>query len=329
MSKPLKTAITSIGIALPEQRLTNRDLEKMVETNDNWIISRTGIRERRILEKNRAASDLSVDAGMMALKGSGLNPEDLDLIIVCTSTPDFPVPSTACVVQNKMGAVRAAAFDLNAGCTGFIYGITVGRQFIENGTYKNIMVIGVDIISRIIDWEDRTTCVLFGDGAGAVILRPTDAGRGFISTDLRSDGSGAEMLIVPAGGSRLPASDITVREKKHFVKMNGNEVFKFAVRVVEDITVSLLEKADEKVENLDFLFLHQANLRIIESARKRLGLPMEKVPVNIDRYGNMSAASIPISLYENVESGPLKKGDLVALVAFGAGLTCGGVLLEW
>ncbi|NLZ28499.1 MAG: beta-ketoacyl-ACP synthase 3, partial [Firmicutes bacterium] len=228
-----------------------------------------------------------------------------------------------------MGATRAAAFDLNAGCTGFVYGLAVGRQFIESGTYKNVLVIGVDIISRIVDWEDRATCVLFGDGAGAAILQPTDAGRGFVATDLRSDGSGAEMLIVPAGGSRLPACDTTVKGKKHFVRMSGNEIFKFAVRVIEDITVNLLKKADVEVENLDRLFLHQANSRIIEAARKRLGLPAEKVPINIDHYGNTSAASIPISLYESVEDGTLKKGDLVAMVAFGAGLTCGGVLLEW
>lgn len=325
----LKTAITSVGVSLPEKRLTNSDLEKMVETSDNWIVSRTGIRERRILGKERAASDLSVDAGMQALKGAALNAEEIDLIIVCTSTPDFPVPSTACVVQDAMGATRAAAFDLNAGCTGFVYGLAVGRQFVESGTCENVMVIGVDIISRIVDWEDRATCVLFGDGAGAAILQPTNAGRGFLATDLRSDGSGAEMLIVPAGGSRLPASETTVKGKEHFVRMNGNEIFKFAVRVIEDITVNLLKKADEEVESLDLLFLHQANSRIIEAARRRLGLPAEKVPINIDRYGNTSAASIPISLHESVEDGTLKKGDLVAMVAFGAGLTSGGVLLEW
>ena len=329
MRESKRASIASTGIALPERRLTNHQLEQLVDTTDEWIKTRTGISERRILEEDKAASDLAIESAREALKGAGLSPAELDLIILATATPDYQVPSTACLVQSRLGADHAAAFDLNAGCSGFVYGMVIGQQFIENGLYRNVLVIGVDILSRIINWEDRSTCVLFGDGAGAVVMQPSSEKRGVMSTKLISDGDGFEHLMVPAGGSRNPATIDTVKERKHFVHMNGNEVFKFAVRAVIDVTNHLLQEANLKAGDLDYLFLHQANLRIIESARKKLGFEITQIPVNIHRFGNMSAASIPVTLHEVVMAGDLKKGDLIALVAFGAGLTCGGVLMEW
>ncbi|MEW5785392.1 MAG: beta-ketoacyl-ACP synthase III [Bacillota bacterium] len=322
-------AVTGTGAALPAQRLTNADLEKIVDTNDAWIIARTGIRERRKLEEGFSNVDLSTRAAQEALAEAGLKPEELDLILVATVTPDFQTPSTACLLQARLGALRAAALDLSAGCSGFIYALNVGQQFIQNSTYRNILVVGVEVLSRVTDWKDRGTCVLFGDGAGAVVLQPTTEKRGIVACELGADGRGAELLIIPAGGSDRPASAETVAGRLHYVKMNGNEVFKFAVRQVEETLFNLLERGGVKPEALDYLFLHQANLRIIESARKRLNLPPERVPVNIDRYGNMSSATIPVSWHEEAAAGRLKKGDLVAAVAFGAGLTWGGILMKW
>ena len=302
----------------------------MVDTTDEWIVSRTGIRERRKLEKELSNADLSAAAAGMALKNAGLDPERLDLILVATVTPDHISPSTACILQARLGAFRAAAMDLAAGCTGFIYALATAQQFIQNGAYRNALVVGVEVLTRVTDWEDRGTCVLFGDGAGAVVLEPVDeADRGIISFELGADGRGKELLYVPAGGSALPASIETVQKRLHYIKMNGNEVFKFAVRVVEETLSNLLAGAALDAGDLDYLFLHQANLRIIEHARKKLNLPPEKVPVNIDRYGNMSSATIPVSLHEELEAGRLQKGALVGMVAFGAGLTWGGVLLRW
>jgi 3-oxoacyl-[acyl-carrier-protein] synthase III len=322
-------AVTGTGAALPKQRITNKDLEQMVETSDAWIVSRTGIRERRKLEEGLSNADLSEAAAVMALQNAGLKAEELDLILVATVTPDHITPSTSCLLQARLGAWRAAAVDLSAGCSGFIYALTVGDQFIRSGAYRNVLVVGVEVLSRVTDWEDRGTCVLFGDGAGAVVLQPVDEDRGLIAFELGADGRGAGLLIVPAGGSALPASAATVQQRQHFVRMNGNEVFKFAVRAVEDTLAVLLERGKITPDQLDYLFLHQANLRIIESARKRLHLPPERVPIHIDRYGNMSSAAIPISLHEEAAAGRLKPGDLLAAVAFGAGLTWGGVLMRW
>jgi len=328
-SYKLNAAITGTGAALQEQRITNKDLENIVDTSDEWIISRTGIRERRKLEQNLSSADLCVAASKMALQNAGLKAEELDLILVATVTPDYMTPSTSCLLQARLGAERAAAIDLSAGCTGFIYALTTGYQFILSGACRNVLVVGVEVLSRVTDWEDRATCVLFGDGAGAVVLQPVQEDRGVITFDLGADGRGAGMLLIPAGGSKHPASAETVRMRQHYVRMNGNEVFKFAVRAVEDTLSSLLKRGEICSDQLDYLFLHQANLRIIESARKRLNLPPERVPVHIDRYGNMSSAAIPVGLHEESAAGRLKKGDLLAAIAFGAGLTWGGVLMRW
>ncbi len=331
MNKPIKSLIAGIGAAVPSKVVTNHDLEKLVDTSDHWIVTRTGIRERRLLETGRSNSDLSEQAAREALDRAGLKPEQLDLIIMATITPDYPFPATACLLQARLKAFRAAAFDLSAGCTGFVYGLAVADQFIRSGACNHVLVVGGEVLSRITDWEDRQTCVLFGDGAGAAVLTRSDSDkeRGIVCFELGSDGRGAELLMVPGGGSMLPASRETVEQKLHCIKMSGNEIFKFAVRVVEETTLSLLQKGGFAAEDLDFLFLHQANLRIIESARKRLNIPPERVPVNIDRYGNTSSAAIPIIIKEEIDAGRLGAGSLVAMVAFGAGLTWGGVLTIW
>lgn len=329
MSNWIKAVITGSGAALPEQVITNNDLEKMVDTSDEWIVSRTGIRERRKLEDGLSSVDLTEKAAVEALERAGLKAADLDMIIAATVTPDYPTPSTSCLLQARIGANKAAAMDISAGCTGFIYALTVGNQFISCGTFKNILVVGVEVLSRVTDWEDRSTCVLFGDGAGAVVLQPASSDSGIISFSLHSDGRGADLLKVPAGGSMMPASQESLQNRKHFIKMNGNEIFKFATRVVEDTLNRMMQKENITADDLDYLFLHQANLRIIDYIRKRLKMPEEKVPVNIDRYGNMSSATIPIALHEYIVKGALKKGDLVAMVAFGAGLTWGGILVKW
>lgn len=329
MSNRVKSVITGSGAALPERVITNNDLEKMVDTSDEWILSRTGIRERRKLEGGLSSVDLADKAAIEALERAGLKAADIDMIIAATVTPDYPTPSTSCLLQARLGAYKAAAMDLSAGCTGFIYALAVGNQFISCGTYKNILVVGVEILSRVTDWDDRSTCVLFGDGAGAVVLQPATSDSGIVSFSLHSDGRGADLLKIPAGGSMIPASQESLQNKMHFIKMNGNEIFKFATRVVEDTLNQMMQKENITAADLDYLFLHQANLRIIDYIRKRLRMPKEKVPVNIDRYGNMSSATIPIALHEYIVKGALKKGDLVAMVAFGAGLTWGGILMKW
>lgn len=321
--------ILGTGSYLPEKVLTNADLEKMVDTNDEWIVSRTGIRERRIAAPEEASSDLSVKAAKKALEKAGISAEEIDLIIVTTVTPDMNFPATACLVQDQLGAKKAATFDLSAACTGFIYGISAAAQFIATGVYKYVLVIGVECLSRILDWTDRNTCVLFGDGAGAAVLGPVEEGYGFLSFELGGDGSGGNLLNLPAGGSRLPASEKTIQERLHYVHMSGREVFKFAVRVMGNATEEALAKAGLTKEDIDFLVPHQANIRIIDSAVKRLGLTEEKVVVNLDRYGNMSSASIPVALDEAVQRGQIKKGDTMVLCGFGGGLTWGATVLKW
>jgi 3-oxoacyl-[acyl-carrier-protein] synthase-3 len=328
MSKQ-SVGILGTGSHLPEKVLTNYDLEKMVETSDEWIVTRTGIRERRIADEQTASSDLSYEASLKALDKANIKAEDLDLIIVATVTPDMMFPSTACILQERLGARKAAAFDLSAACSGFLYGMAVASQFIENGMYRYALVIGVECLSKIVDWEDRNTCVLFGDGAGAVVLGPTDEGYGFLSFELGADGSGGELLNLPGGGSRNPISQETVDQRLHFLRMNGKEVFKFAVRVMEQVSDSVLIKAGLSKGDAQLLVPHQANLRIIDAARKRLGLSEEQVVVNLDKYGNMSSASIPIALDEAIEEQRVKKGDIVVLVGFGGGLTWGGAALRW
>ncbi|WP_340023294.1 beta-ketoacyl-ACP synthase III [Paenibacillus sp. FSL K6-1096] len=321
--------IIGTGKYVPERILTNSDLEKMVETNDEWIVSRTGIKERHIAAPGQATSDLAYEAALKALESAGMKAEELDLIIVATVTPDSAFPSTACILQDKLGAKGAAAFDLSAACSGFVYSLATATGFIQNGMYNNALVIGADTLSSITDYTDRNTCVLFGDGAGAVIVGEVPEGRGFQSFDLGAEGSGGSLLHLEAGGSRLPASHQTVDDKKHFIYMNGREVFKFAVRVMGSATERVLTKAGITKESIDLFVPHQANIRIIQSAMQRLELPPEKCVINVDKYANTSAASIPLALVEAAEQGRMKEGDTVLMVGFGGGLTWGASVLIW
>lgn len=328
------TNLKSVGIIgtgkyVPEKVLTNSDLEKIVETSDEWIVSRTGIRERHIAAPEQATSDLAYEAAVRALASAGLTAEELDLIIVATITPDMAFPSTACILQDKLGAKGAAAFDLSAACSGFVYGLATANGFIQTGMYKNALIIGADCLSRITDYTDRNTCVLFGDGAGAVVIGEVPEGRGFKSFDLGAEGAGGGLLKLEAGGSRLPATTETIENKLHYIYMNGREVFKFAVRVMASATDVVLEKAGYAKEDIDIFVPHQANIRIIQSAMQRLELPAEKVVINVDKYANTSAASIPLALVEAAEEGRIKEGDRVLMVGFGGGLTWGASVLVW
>lgn len=309
--------------------LTNFDLEKLVDTSDEWILTRTGIRERRIAAPEEATSDIALLAALSALESSGTSAEELDGIIVGTVSGDMIFPATACLIQDRLGAARAAAFDLNAACCGFIYGVNAAHALISAGGMDKVLVVGVELLSKITDWSDRATCVLFGDGAGAVVMGACEPGEGILGTYMRSDGSLADLLHIPAGGTRHPTSMDSVRRKDHFIKMKGDGVFKYAVRAMEDATHQVLKQADVLLENVDVFIPHQANVRIIEAVQQRLGLPDDKVVVNLDRFGNTSSATIPIALDEVVRSGKVKKGDLVLLVAFGGGLTWGAVLLRY
>ncbi len=321
--------IVGWGSYVPGRVLTNADLAQMVETSDEWIRARTGIRERRIAGEGETTASLSVQAAQQALEVAGLQPAHLDLIIVATVTPDHLLPATACLVQDRLGAHGAAAFDISAGCTGFIYGLSVAAHLIEAGVYQTALIIGAETLSTITNWDDRATCVLFGDGAGAVVLQASQERGGVLSTVLGADGSGGELLWVPAGGSRFPASHETVANGMHFVRMRGREVFRFAVRKLPEVTREVLEKANLSLEDVGLLIPHQANQRIIDAALKSLGLPPEATFNNLDRYGNTSSASIPIALSEAVEEGFVHPGDLVVCVGFGAGLTWGGVTIRW
>jgi 3-oxoacyl-[acyl-carrier-protein] synthase-3 len=323
-----KAGIIGIGSYVPDKVLSNFDLEKMVDTSDEWIKTRTGISFRRIGPENACTSDLGVEAAKRALENAKLSPEDVDLIIVASASPDMIFPSTACIIQSKIGAVNAAAFDIQAGCTGFVYALTSAVQFIGTGLYKNILVIGAEMLSRITDWKDRNTCVLFGDGAGAAVVSEVEEG-GILSSVLGADGTGADLLALPAGGSKEPANPDTITNRRHYINMNGNEVFKFAVRILEEAARKAVEKANLTIEDVDFIIPHQANIRIIDAAIKRLKFPREQVVVNLDKYGNMSSASIPVALDEAYRDKKIKKGDKLILVGFGAGLTWGANLLEW
>lgn len=330
MAKTLRAAgLVGLGTYLPEEIIKNSDLEKIIDTSDEWIRTRTGISERRRISNNEASSDMGVKAAVKALQNAGIKAEEVDLIIVPTATPDMLFPSTACIIQDKIGAVNAAAFDISAGCTGFIYALSVANQYVASGAYDTVLVVATESLTRFLNWEDRNTCVLFGDGAGAVVIKPVEEGSGFLSFVLGSDGSGADLLKIPAGGSRNPSSEKTVADKLHCINMAGNEVFKFAVRIMGEAAAQALDKAGLSKEDVDLLVPHQANTRIIESAAKRLGLPQEKVVINLDKYGNMSSASIPVALEEAKNRGLLKKGDLVVLVGFGAGLTWGACVMKW
>ena len=321
--------ITGWGMYVPEQVLTNDDLAKMVDTNDKWIRERTGIRERHIASKAQTTASLATEAAINALRVAKLPPNDLDLIIVSTSSPDHLFPSTASLVQDRLGAEKAGAFDLSAACTGFIYAVNMAAQSIRSGSIKNALVIGSETLSRLVNWKDRNTCILFGDGAGAFVLQANEEPGGVLSAVLRSDGSGGDLLSVPAGGSAKPATEDTVLHGQHFIHMNGNEVFRFATRVMAAASKEAIEKAGLHVDDVQLIIPHQANIRIIEAAARGLKLPMERFMVNIERYGNTSTASIPIAVCEAVQAGRLKPGDNTVLVGFGAGLTWGSLAMQW
>lgn len=321
--------IVGTGSYMPEKILTNIDLEKIVDTNDEWIVSRTGIKQRHIADPDTPVSELCYQAALRALEDAKVSPEELDLVIVGTITPDYAFPATAGIVAERLGAKKAAAFDLEAACTGFLYGVTTATQFIATGMYKTVLVIGGETMSKILNWEDRGTCILFGDGAGAAVLQPVEDGYGFLGFELGADGSGGKLLSMPAGGSMYPATLETVEKKMHTVHMAGSEVFKFAVRIMGETALKAIERAGLQKEDIDCLIPHQANMRIVDSAVKRLGIDPEKVVVNLDRYGNMSAASIPVALDEAARTGRLKYGDIVVMVGFGAGLTWGAAVLKW
>jgi 3-oxoacyl-[acyl-carrier-protein] synthase III len=325
--REIPVGILGTGKYVPERRLTNQDLEQMVETNDEWIVSRTGIRERRIADPAQATSDLAYEASLRALQAAGLTADQLDLIIVATITPDMFFPSTACLLQERLGAKQSAAFDLSAACTGFIYALATATGFIKTGMYRHILVVGAECLSRITDYSDRNTCILFGDGAGAVVVGEVAEGRGFSSFVLGADGSGGELLRMAGGGSRIPSTAQSVAEGRHFLEMNGRDVFKFAVRVMGSSAEEALAKAGLGKNDIDLLIPHQANVRIIQAAMERLDLPEDKCVINLDRYGNVSSASIPLALAEAVEEGRAKEGDCLLLVGFGGGLTWGASVL--
>ena len=328
-----KVKITALGCYVPERVLTNDDLEKMVETNNQWILERTGVSERHLADSGTATSDLAVAAARQALEQRGIDSADLDAILVCTVTPDMFFPSTACLVQNRIGATRAWGFDLIAACSGFVYGLTTGVHLVAAGTHQKVLIIGSDTMSKIIDYTDRTTCILFGDGAGAMLLEPLGAEEdqrlGFIDFMGEIDGSGGDYLKMPAGGSRMPASAKTVNDRLHYVHQDGQQVFRYAIRKMYEVCSNLLARNGLSPKDVDLLIPHQANRRIITATADRLGLACDKVVINIDRYGNTTAGTIPLATRDAVESGRLKKGDLVLFAAVGAGYTVGASLWRW
>ena len=322
-------SITGVGSHVPERVLTNADLEKMVETTDEWITSRTGIKERRLAAADEYTSDLAAKAALNAMKNAGVTGEQIDLIIVATITPDMPFPSTACLVQQKIGARRAAAFDLEAACSGFIYGLEIAQQFIMSRTYDTVLVIGAEKLSSIVNWEDRNTCVLFGDGAGAAILQNRKDAHGLLTAVMGADGEKADLLHMPGGGSRCPATAASVSSKLHYLRMEGKETFKNAVQAMQTAAEEALRRCEIDVTRLKCVIPHQANRRIIDAVAERLGAKPEQMFVNLHKYGNTSAASVAIALDEAVTSGAVQHGDLILLVVFGAGLTWGAAVIEW
>jgi 3-oxoacyl-[acyl-carrier-protein] synthase III len=323
-----RVSITGLGCHVPDRVLTNDELSTMVETSDEWIIERTGIRERRIAAPEEALSDIAMPAAEQALDTAGVRPQDVDLLIVATVTPDMAFPSTGAILADRLGSRDAAAYDLSAGCTGFMYAIAQAHGMVAAGLAKKALVVGGDVLSKIMDWSDRTTCVLFGDGAGAVVLERVDDG-GFLGFELGADGSGGPELYMPAGGSRAPATAETVAARQHYAKMNGREVFKFATRVLVDSAEKVLDECGVPVEEIDVYVPHQANVRIIDYARKKLGIPEERTVVNVDRFGNTSSGSIPLALGDAESDGRLKEGEMVLMTGMGAGLTWGSALIEW
>ncbi|MBT8358693.1 MAG: ketoacyl-ACP synthase III, partial [Deltaproteobacteria bacterium] len=325
----MQAIISAVGHYTPENKLTNKDLEEMVDTNDEWITTRTGIKERRILGKGKGTSFMAVKAAEMLLSQRNISADELDLIIIATVTPDMPVPSTAALVQKELNASNCWGFDLNGGCTGFVYALSVATQFVENGIHQKIMVIGADKMSAIIDYEDRNTCVLFGDGAGAVLIEPSNSNVGIKDFILHMDGSGCHSLYVPAGGSLQPASEETISQRKHFVSQDGKSVFKRAVKDMADVSLQIVEKNDLTGEDIRFLIPHQANFRIIDAVAKKMGLNKDHVVINIGNYGNTTAATIPLAMSEAYQDRKIKKGDWIVISAFGAGYTWGSCLIKW
>lgn len=321
--------ITGWGMAVPDTVLTNDDLALRVETSDQWIRERTGIRERHVARDHDYASTLGVEAALKALAIANLRPTDLDLIICSTSSPEYIFPATACLIQDQLGAQKAGAFDLLAACTGFIYALNMGAQAIRSGSIKNALVIGAETLSRFVDWNDRATCILFGDGAGAFVLQASETPGGVLSAVMHSDGSGGELLSLPGGGSHFPANESTVHDGKHYIHMDGREVYRFATRVMDQASREVLELAGLSTDDVQWIVPHQANYRIIEAAAKHLKLPLDKFIINVERYGNTSTASIPIATVEACHDGKLKEGDRIVFVGFGAGLTWGALAAQW
>jgi len=320
--------ISGFSFSVPEKILTNFDMEKMVDTSDEWIKSRTGMQERHIADGSTATSDLGTEAAKKALAKAGVDATDLDIIIFATATPDTLFPSSACYVQRNIGAVNAAAFDISAACSGFLYGLTMADALIKGGGYKNILIIGGETLSKITDYTDRNTCVLFGDGAGAAVVQPSDGTRGIVHTLMKSDGRLVDLLNMPGGGSRIPATHESIDQRQHYIKMEGQEVFKHAVMAMGDAAVESLKNAGISSDELALLIPHQANVRIMQATARRVKLPVEKVFMNVHKYGNTSAASIPIALTEAQKEGRLKEGDYCLLVSFGGGFTTGAVLFK-
>ena len=329
MEKGYKASITGVGSFLPEKVLTNDDLSKMLDTTDEWITKRTGIRERRIVENGVAASDLAVQASLRALDAANVLPTEVDLIITSTITPDCIFPSTSCYIQEKLGARNAGSFDLLAACAGFVYALSVAKGFVASGAMKTVLVVGAECMSKVTDYTDRSTCILFGDGAGAVVVQQGNGRREIVTTHLGSDGSQAELLTLPAGGSKLPASRETVESGLHYIKLRGKEVFRQAIVNLVDVVTKAAADNNMQVEDFDMVIPHQSNIRIIEAAMEKLGLPKERAYVNIDRYGNTSSASIPIAIDEIEKGQLLKPGDTAVLVAFGGGLAWGSSVIKW
>ncbi len=321
--------ITGWGMSVPERVLTNEQITQMVETSDEWIRSMTGICERRIANPDQTTASLATEAALKALEVAHLKPEEIDLIIVSTSSPEHIFPATACLVQDRIGATNAGAFDLLAACSGFIFALNMATQAVRTGSADNVLVIGAETLSRIVNWQDRATCILFGDGAGAFVLQAANEPGGLLSAVMRSDGSGGDLLSLPAGGSRYPTSAATVYDGLHWIHMNGREVFRFATRVMAQATREVIESAGLKLNDIKLIVPHQANLRIIEAAARGLEIPLDRCVVNLDRYGNTSTASIPIAMCEAIEAGRIKAGDKLVFVGFGAGLTWGAAVIQW
>ncbi len=328
MSDEIKVGIIGLGKYLPDTVLTNSDLEKMVDTTDEWIVKRTGIKERRIARDEEATSDMAFIAAEKAIKDAKLKPQDIELIVFATITPDMFFPSTACILQNKLNINGIPAFDVSVACSGFIYGLAIANQFIKSGIYKHVLVVGAEKMSSVTDWSDRSTCVLMGDGAGAAVLGKVDDG-GILSVHIGADGSKGNLLKMPAGGSRMPASIKSVEARLHYLKMEGNELFRHAVKLMADAAKKVTEPLGLTGKDIDLIIPHQANVRILNAVARRMGVDLNKLYLNIDKYGNMSAASSAVALAEAVEENRIKKGDIVLLDAFGAGLTWGAIVLKW